>query len=314
MADKPEIILTNSYIPAVVKTLEERYTVHKLWLAPDPAALLKEVGPRIRALATSGIAGAPRAMLDALPNLGLIACHGVGVDAIDLDETRRRGIPVTTTPGVLTEDVADMGLALLLAVCRKVPPGDSHVRSGNWGAKQPFPLGKRVHGKRAGIVGLGQIGTAIARRLEAFAVTVSYVDVADKPVPYRRHASVAAMAKEVDFLIAAAAGGASSHKIIGAEVLRALGPEGVLINIARGSLVDEDALLAALESGGIWGAGLDVFDPEPNVNPRFQKLANVVMSPHQSSGTVETRIAMGNLVIANLDAFYAVKPLVTPLP
>lgn len=313
MADKPEIILTNAYFPAVVKALEERYTVHRLWLAPDKAALLQEVGPRIRALATSGIAGAPRAMLDALPNLGLIACHGVGVDAIDLPEAKRRGIPVTTTPGVLTEDVADMGIALLFAVCRKVAAGDTFVRSGEWAAKQPFPLGRRVHGKRAGIVGLGQIGSAIAKRLAGFSVSVGYVDVADKPGGHRRFPSVAAMAKEVDFLIAAAAGGASSHQIINAGVLQALGPEGIVINIARGTLIDEAALLAALESGGIAGAGLDVFDPEPNVNARFAKLGNVVLSPHQSSATVETRIAMGNLVLANLEAFYAGRPLVTPL-
>lgn len=313
MDAKPDLLVASPMMPFVMEALDRRYTVHRLWTAADRRALLAEAGPRIRALATSGSAGAGTELIAALPKLGVIVCHGVGLDAIDLDAAAARGIPVTTTPRVLTDDVADMALALLFAVCRRIPEGDAFVRSGAWAAKSPFPLGRRVTGKRAGIVGLGQIGAAIARRLAAFDVSIAYVDRLERPGPFRRFPDPASLAGNVDFLILAASGGADTDRIVNGRVLEALGRNGVLINVARGSLVDEDALLAALESGGIAGAGLDVFRDEPRVPERFLRLRNVVLLPHQASATVETRTAMGQLVLDNLEAFFSGRPLLTPL-
>lgn len=313
MSERPHVLIAAPMMPFVLEEIERRYQAHRYWQAADKAALLAGIGPKIRAVATSGTAGADSALLRALPNLGVIVCHGVGVDAIDVEQAAARGIPITTTPNVLTDDVADHALAVLFALCRGVARGDAFVRSGEWAARKPFPLGRRVTGKRAGIIGLGQIGGAIARRLAAFEVSVGYVDVADRPLPYRRYPDAAALAAEVDFLFVAASGGKGSPPVVGERELAALGPKGVLINIARGPLVDEAALLAALESGGIAGAALDVFVGEPAIDARFLKLGNVVLTPHQASATVETRTAMGRLVLDNLAAYFAGGPLVTPL-
>ena len=308
-----EILATAPLIPSVMQTLDDTYVVHRLWEAPDRAALLAEHGSRIRGIATNGSAGAGAALLDELPALEIISCFGVGVDAIDLASAARRGIAVTTTPGVLVEDVADQALALLLAVSRNIVAADRHVREGKW-AFSELALTRRVSGKKAGILGLGDIGKALASRLTAMRVSISYCNRRAADVPYRFVPDLEALAADSDFLIITASGGASTRNLVNARVLDALGPEGFLVNVARGSIIDEPALILALENRKIAGAGLDVFWDEPHPSPAFSRLSNVVLAPHAASGTVETRTAMGQLVIDNLAAHFAGKPLLTPYP
>ena len=253
-----------------------------------------------------------RSLIDALPALRLIACNGIGVDAIALDVARRRGISVTTTPDVLTEDVADMALALLLAVSRRIVEGDRFARSGAWGPNRMAP-GRRVTGKTAGIVGLGRIGRAVARRLVAFGMRVTYTDVIESSEPYAFVGDVVELARGADFLIVTAVGGATTRGIVNRAVLEALGPEGVLINVARGSIVDEPALVDALRDGTIGGAGLDVFANEPTIPALLTTLSNVVIEPHIASATIECRRAMAALVMDNVRAHFAGSALVTPL-
>jgi lactate dehydrogenase-like 2-hydroxyacid dehydrogenase len=299
--------------PALEAALDAAYQVHRLHLAQDPAALVREVAPRIRALVTTGAGGVANALLDALPALELVAIRGVGTDRVDLDHARSRGLRVTTTPDVLTEDVADLALALLLAASRRICVGDGFVRKGLWPA-QALPLARRVSGMRAGILGLGAIGSAIARRAEGFGMTVAYTGRAPKAgVPYRFEPRLADLARTSDVLFVAASGNPSSLGIVNAEVLDALGPEGILVNIARGSLVDEAALVAALVEGRLGAAGLDTFLDEPHVPEALFALDNVVLQPHQGSATAECRLDMGNLVLANLAAHFAGTPLPTPV-
>ena len=308
-----EILVTAPLIPSVMQTLDDTYVVHRLWEAPDRAALLAEHGSRIRGIATNGSAGAGAALLDQLPALEIISCFGVGVDAIDLASAARRGIAVTTTPGVLVEDVADQALALLLAVSRNIVAADRHVREGKW-AFSELALTRRVSGKKAGILGLGDIGKALAARLAAMRVSVSYCNRRAAEGPYRFVPDLEALASDSDFLIITASGGASTRNLVNARVLDALGPEGFLVNVARGSIIDEPALVSALQNRKIAGAGLDVFWDEPHPSPAFFALDNVVLAPHAASGTVETRAAMGQLVVDNLAAHFAGKPLLTPYP
>jgi hydroxypyruvate reductase len=310
---KPEVLQFQSLPPKVSEILEQTYTIHKLWEAADRSSFLQKVGPSIRGLATGGVSGASAALIDALPKLEIIAVFGVGYDAVDLDRARTRKIVVTNTPDVLTEDVADMALGLMLAVARKLVSGDRFVRERRW-LKERLPLGAKFSGKRVGIVGFGRIGSAIARRVEGFGCSVSYCDVqARTNVAYRFHRTPAELARDCDFLVCAAAGGSGTHKLIDAKVLEALGPKGVFINISRGSVVDEEALVAALVEKRIAGAGLDVFYDEPNVPPVLFDLDHVVLQPHQASGTVETRWAMGELMLRNLEAHFAGKPVPTPV-
>jgi lactate dehydrogenase-like 2-hydroxyacid dehydrogenase len=299
--------------PALEAALDAAYQVYRLHLAQDPAALVKEVAPRIRALVTTGAGGVANALVDALPALELIAIRGVGTDRVDLAHARSRGLRVTTTPDVLTEDVADLALALLLAASRRICVGDAFVRKGLWPA-QALPLARRVSGMRAGILGLGAIGSAIARRAEGFGMTIAYHGRAPKAgVPYRFEARLVDLARTSDVLFVAASGNPSSQGIVNAEVLEALGPEGILVNIARGSLVDEAALVAALVEGRLGAAGLDTFLDEPHVPEALFALDNVVLQPHQGSATAECRLDMGNLVLANLAAHFAGTPLSTPV-
>jgi lactate dehydrogenase-like 2-hydroxyacid dehydrogenase len=299
--------------PALEAALDAAYEVHRLHLAPDPAALVRAVGPFIRALVTTGAGGVANALVDALPALELIAIRGVGTDRVDLDHARSRGLRVTTTPDVLTEDVADLALALLLAAARRVCVGDAFVRKGLW-PTQGLPLAWRVSGKRAGILGLGAIGSAIARRAEGFGMSIAYTGRAPKAgAPYRFEPSLVELARASDVLFVAASGNPSSLGIVNAEVLEALGPGGILVNIARGSLVDESALVAALVEGRLGGAGLDTFLDEPHVPEALFALDNVVLQPHQGSATAECRLDMGNLVLANLAAHFAKNPLPTPV-
>jgi lactate dehydrogenase-like 2-hydroxyacid dehydrogenase len=305
MSMNGDVLLTGAMMPELESRLDAGYAVHRLHKAPDRAAFLAEVGPRIRGVVTGGVSGASRALMEALPQLGIVAVNGIGTDAVDLDYARGRGIRVTTTPDVLTDDVADLAMALLLATSRQLCQGDRYVRAGLWG-KQGLPLARKATGRKLGILGLGRIGRAIARRAEGFAMEIAYCDVAEIPgVPYRRVTPVIELARWADILVVAAAGGAQSRGIVDAAVLEALGPEGMLVNVARGSILDEPALVAALQSGRLGAAGLDVFVDEPHVPEALLSMDNVVLQPHRASATVETRIAMGELVLDNLAAFFA---------
>jgi lactate dehydrogenase-like 2-hydroxyacid dehydrogenase len=309
---KPDILQTGA-MPAIEAALNDAYTVHRLWDVPDRDRFLAEVGPRIRAIVTGGNYGASTALIEATPELGLIAVHGVGTDAVDLDLARARGIRVSVTAGVLTEDVADMALGLLLAVARRLAEGDRFVRAGKW-PKDRFPLGRKVAGKRLGILGFGRIGQAIARRAEGFGMVVSYTDVQELNLPQRFVPSLEDLARGSDFLVIAASASAQTRGLVGRAVLDAVGPEGILINIARGSIVAEAELVAALQDGRLGAAGLDVFVDEPNAPEALFSLDNVVLEPHQASATIETRVEMGRNVLANLEAFFAGRPLPTALP
>lgn len=308
---KPEILMVGPMMPQFSVALEHDYIVHRLWEAPDRDALLEKIGPNVKAIATNGTLGASGSLINALPNLEIIASYGVGVDAIDLSLAKKRGIPVTTTPDVLTEDVADMALALLLATARRIVVGDQYVRSGQW-ATGEMALTRRVNGKRVGILGLGRIGKALAKRLEALNMKISYSDRKELDVPYASDRELVKMAGNVDFLVVTAAGGDATRKIVNLPVLEALGPNGILINVSRGSIVDEEALIHALKEGKLGGAGLDVFASEPNVPEELKSMPNVVLQPHHASGTIESRSAMGDLVVRNLEAHFAGKPLLTP--
>ena len=310
---KPHLLLLGAYPASDMENLERNYQLHKLWEQPDQTAYLNKHGAEIRGLATRGDLGAKKEVLDLLPQLEMIACNGVGVDAIDLTTCRNRNIKVSNTPDVLTEDVADLALALMLGIARHIAQADAYTRAGRW-AQAPYKLLTRMNTKRLGILGLGRIGLAIAKRAEGFSMPISYhTRHARGDVPYKHYASPIELAHNSDFLVAIVPGGAATENLVNAAVLKALGPAGYFINVSRGSVVDEPALLEALENNVITGAGLDVFWNEPNINPRFLKLENVVLHPHGGSATVETRQAMGQLVRDNLAAYFAGKPLLTPV-
>ncbi|MCB1332619.1 MAG: 2-hydroxyacid dehydrogenase [Roseivivax sp.] len=249
-----------------------------------------------------------------LPNLKLIANFGVGYDSIDAAGAAKLGIKVTNTPDVLNDDVADLAVAMLLACCREVVKADAWVRSGDWGRKGDMPLNRKMSGGKLGIVGLGRIGRDIAERFAAFKMDIHYHSRSEKQTPgWTYHADVVDLAREVDFLVVALVGGAATKGYVSREVIQALGPRGIIINISRGTTIDEAAMLDALESGAIAGAGLDVFLNEPRVDPRFFALPNVVLQPHQGSATVETRRDMALLQLENIKMQLAGKPLVTPV-
>jgi len=259
----------------------------------------------VRALVTSGGRGAEAALIDALPDLELIAVYGVGYDKVDLEAAARRNVAVTNTPDVLTADVADMALALTLATVRRIVDGDRFVRSGVWSQKG-MPLTGGLASRRVGIVGLGRIGEAIARRFAGFDVEIGYCNRSPKTgVPYQAFADPRALAVWADVLVVAVAGGGDTAGLVDAETIEALGPEGYFVNISRGTTVDEVALLNALETGRLGGAGLDVFLGEPDIDKRFAALPNVVLSPHQGSATLGTRQAMGELMRANVAAHFS---------
>jgi lactate dehydrogenase-like 2-hydroxyacid dehydrogenase len=299
---KPDILQISPYAEWDQTPLDAAYHVHHLSAAPD----LSE----IRAIATTGGAGVSDAIIQACPKLELIAVNGVGYDAINLGLCKARGVSVTNTPGVLDGDCADLALAMALGLSRAVPAADAHARSGAWEAAN-FPLQRRFFGARAGILGLGRIGSEIARRLEGFDMQIAYSARSEKPVAYTYIPDPVALAAHVDFLFVVTLANAETRHIVNAEVLRALGPNGMLINISRAANIDEDALLTALETNQIAGAALDVFEGEPAINPRFKPLANVLLQPHQGSATEATRRAMGQLQRDNLAAHFSGQPLLT---
>jgi len=309
----PDVLLIGPYPEWDMVELEPRYTLHKLYEAVDRAAALREIGSRVRAIATRGELGASAELMMQLRQLEIVSCYGVGTDAIDLSYARGRSIAVTNTPDVLTEDVADLGVGLLLAVARGIVAGDGHVRSGSWSSRN-MGLTTRIYGKRIGIVGLGRIGAAFARRMEAFGCEIGYFGRNAKPGSgYRYFADLTELAAWADALVVTVAGGAGTRDLIGADAFAALGPEGIFVNLSRGTTVNEPALLEALQKRSIKAAGLDVFQNEPNINPAFRTLENVVLQPHHGSATVETRRAMGKLVRDNLAAHFAGSPLLTPV-
>ncbi|MDN2700771.1 2-hydroxyacid dehydrogenase [Janthinobacterium sp. SUN100] len=314
----PELlILAPSPSAAVNAQLEQHYTCHHAWQVPvdERHAWLAERAPVIRGVVTTGALGLNAAVMALLPKLEIVAVNGVGLDGVALDVARERGIAVTTTPNVLTDDVADVALALLLASARHIVALDRFVRDGGWERREAIVPASSLRGKTAGIFGFGQIGQAIALRLAAFGVKVRYFQpraIAGASAP--RAASLLALAQESDYLIVCAPGTPATRKIVERSVLDALGPQGTLINIARGALIDEDALIAALQDGRLGAAGLDVFADEPRVPAALRALPNVVLTPHVGSLTVETRHAMGQLVLDNLQAHFAGLPLLTPVP
>lgn len=290
--------------PLADDALASRFAAARLWEAADPAAWLQAHGKAVTVLVTSAREGCDAALMDALPSLRAICSWGVGVDTIDMPAAAARGIQVGNTPDVLDDCVADLAWALLLAAARRVGAADRHVRDGHWNRLGDFPLTTRVSGKRLGILGLGRIGRAIARRADGFAMDVRYHARGPRPdAPYRYEPSLTALAAWCDFLVVACVGGPGTRHLVSADVLAALGPRGVLVNIARGSVVDEAALIAALAGGRLGGAGLDVFEVEPGGPSALRGRDDVVLSPHVGSGTVETRAAMEQLVVDNVAAF-----------
>ncbi|HEX7040294.1 MAG TPA: 2-hydroxyacid dehydrogenase [Trueperaceae bacterium] len=315
-ASKVDVLLPEAIHPSTRARLESLFELHLLNEASDPEELLGRVGPRIRAVARGGQAAIDRRLMERLPALEIVAVFGVGYDGIDLAYARERGIVVTNTPDVLSEEVADLTIGLLIMTLRELARAERYVRAGDWARLGKFPPTRgSLRGRKAGILGLGRIGRAIARRLEAMGVPVAYHNRRRVPdAPYEYVASAVELAAAVDTLIAVLPGGAATDELVDAAVLRALGPEGVFVNVGRGSTVDEDALIAALRDGTIMAAGLDVFRNEPHVDPRFLGLDNVVLLPHVGSASLPTHDAMGELLVANLRSWFETGEPLTPVP
>ena len=310
---KPEIIVVGKIFARTQEKLDREFTCHKLYEAPDRDAFLKQHAGKVRALATFGASGADARLMDALPKLEIIANFGVGVDAIDVAAAKQRRIIVTNTPDVLNECVSDVAMALVLNTLRRFPQSEAYLRSGYWATRGAYPLATSLGGKTLGILGLGRIGESIARRALAFGMKIRYHNRNRKDVPYAYDGDVVALARNSDVLLVATPGGAGTSKIVNAKVLDALGPEGYVVNIARGSVIDEPALLAYLKEKRIAGAGLDVFEGEPKINPEWFSVENAVLFPHVGSATVETRTAMGDLQVENLRLHFAGKAVKTPV-
>ena len=311
----PDVLMPSAGMGVVAELVEERFPLHRLWLTPDREAWLAEHGPSIRAIASAG--GPVRvdvALMSRLPALEIVASFGVGYDHVDARWAGDHGIIVTHTPGVLDDEVADVALALTLMAVRQLPQAERYLRAGQW-LKASYPLTASLRGRTLGILGLGRIGKAIARRAEACGLTVVYHGrQAQAGVPYPHYSTLTGMAEACDILMIAAPGGPETRHIVNREVLGALGPDGVLVNIARGSLVDEQALIEALRSGAILAAGLDVFENEPNVPAELLALDNAVLLPHVGSASLRTRRAMAQCVLDNLLAFAEGRPPLTPVP
>lgn len=309
---KALLVMGNLLLPAEMDELEKHFDVIRLWKERDPEAVLQERRADIVAIASFHYVPVSKTLIESLPNLEIIAQFAVGTDNIDLAAAAARGIPVTNTPDVLTEDTADTGMALLLACARRVCEGDMYVRIGKW-LNGPAPLGVTLRGKKAGIVGMGRIGQAVAKRCSAFDMDILYYGPRKKDVPFQYFSSVPALAEAADVLILCCPGGAETAGLIDGPVLESLGERGILINIARGSVVDEPALVEALEKRRILAAGLDVFAHEPHVPEALISMDNVVLLPHIGSATIETRTVMGRLVVDNLLAHFNGHPLKTPV-
>jgi lactate dehydrogenase-like 2-hydroxyacid dehydrogenase len=309
---KPDVVVTgNIAAPGAIPALERHFTAHLLWQAENETRFLAGLAERVEGIAAGGHRRVDGALMDALPRLKIIANFGVGVDAIDLAAAKARGIAVTNTPDVLTLEVADLAMALILDVSRGLSAGDRFVRAGKW-PKGGFALQRGVRGKTLGILGLGRIGAAIAAHGEQFGMRVLWTGRRPRPdIAWPQVASPVELAQQSDVLVVACPGGAETFHLVNAEVLAALGPEGMLVNIGRGSVVDEAALVEALAERRLGRAALDVFENEPRVPPALLTMENVVLTPHIGSATIETRAAMAQLMIDNLLAHYSGQPLLT---
>nr|WP_198981608.1 2-hydroxyacid dehydrogenase [Herbaspirillum sp. ASV7] len=312
-SSRPVVLIAARLSPYLLGRLQENFTCHNLILDNLSEAQLAAIAPQVRGIAANGEAKINREFMARFPALEIVSVFGVGYDGVDVPAARERGIHVTHTPNVLNDDVADLAIALMLATARNVVRADHFARSGQW-KNGPFPLTTKVSGARLGIVGLGRIGEAIARRAAAFDMKISYHNRSPKDVPYTYVGDIKSLAAAVDFLVMITPGGAGTRALVDAEVLDALGPKGYLINVARGSVVDQPALIAALKEGRIAGAGLDVFENEPNIPDELAALENVVLTPHMASGTLVTRTAMADLAFGNLEAHFSGKPVLTPVP
>ena len=305
-----EVLITQKLLQSCEDAIDAGYTTHRLYEQSDKDAFLKEVGPRIRACA-GGDVGAD--LMDKLPNLEMVSNFGVGYDSIDTDEAKKRNIRVTNTPSVLNDAMAEITIGLMISLSRRLPQADRYVRDGKW-PSSAYPLQNELTGKTVGIVGLGRIGKEIADRCIAMKMRVIYFGRNQQPnLPFIYYDNLAEMARDTDWLVVITPGGEGTNKIVNREVLEALGPEGNVVNVARGTVIDEPVMVEMLQSGKLGGAALDVFEKEPEVPEALFALDNVVLSPHQGSATHQTRYAMGALVIANLDAHFAGDPLITPV-
>lgn len=302
-------------MPTIVGRLEEKFTIHRLWDAADRDAFLDEVGPRIRGVVTGGHKPVDAAMIDRLPRLEIVSNFGVGYDSVDAAHAGRRGVIVTNTPDVLTDEVADTAMGLLIMTARELSAAERWLRDGLWVEKGPYPLTHgTLRGKTMGIVGLGRIGRAIAGRADAFGMPVVYHNRREVPdAPYRWYPSLVDMARDVDILMSVAPGGEATRHLIGRAVLEALGPAGTLINIGRGSVVDEAALLAVLNEGKLFAAGLDVFEVEPCRPEALIAHPRTVLLPHVGSGSHHTRALMAGLVVDNLVHWFEKGAPLTPV-
>jgi lactate dehydrogenase-like 2-hydroxyacid dehydrogenase len=300
--------MTQPLLKSCADALEEKFTVHRLFAATDREALLRDIGPRLRGIAGGNV---DAALMDRLPKLEIVANFGVGYDSIDTAAAKARNIRVTNTPNVLNEAVAELTIGLMIALARRLPQADRFVRDGKW-VKGNFPLQSELTGKTVGILGLGRIGKEIAVRAQAMRMRVVYYGRRRQPrEPFIFYDDLTDMARDADWLVVIAPGGKGTEKIVSRQVLEALGPEGRLVNVARGTLIDEAAMVEMLASGALGGAALDVFVEEPKVPEALFGLDNVVLSPHQGSATNETRFLMGQLVVDNLVAHFAGEPLIS---
>lgn len=313
-ASRPAVLAVMKLPPFYLEPLRAAFTVLDRLHETDPEAFAK-LAPTIRGITGGGESQVPRALMDQLPALEVVSIMGVGYDKVDVPAAIERRIPVTHTPGVLDDEVADLALGLMLSVARRIPQADRYVRDNRWATEGNLPFSRKMSGKRLGIVGLGRIGKAIAARAAAFGMAIAYTGRNRQAgVEHAYHPTARDLAAAVDFLVVITPGGEGTRKMIDREVLQALGPRGYLINVARGSVVDEQALVEALRDGTIAGAGLDVFEQEPQVPQALREMDNVVLTPHMASATHETRQAMADLALANLQAHFAGKPLLTPVP
>jgi lactate dehydrogenase-like 2-hydroxyacid dehydrogenase len=309
-----DVLSIGSFPEATNAELANRFGITRHFNRPAPDALSAELKACIRGIATEANRGADRALIAALPKLEVISVFGVGTDSVDLAAARERNIPVSNTPDILTDEVADLAIGLMLASARQIVFADRYVRDGSWASKGPIPLGRSVGGKSMGVLGLGGIGRAIADRGAAFRMRVIYHGPRRKPeAPYEYIPDLIELARRSDYLMVACKGGPDTHHLVSAAVIAALGPQGTLVNVARGSVVDESALVAALAEGRLGHAALDVFESEPVPSPAVLKLPNVIVQPHHGSATLETRTAIGQLMIDNLSAHFAGRPLLTPV-
>ena len=307
-----EILMPRPVLASVEEALARDFTVHRLWEAADRDALLREVGPRIRGVAT--FHGCDAALMRACPKLEIVSSFGVGYDHVDTAYARQHNIRVCNTPAVLDDAVAELAFGLMISLCRRIPQTDQYIRQGRWAREGDYPFTGELTGAVVGVLGLGRIGKAFALRAQAFKMRVVYHGRSEQAyVPYVYYADLEAMARDVDWLVCIAPGGESTRGIISRRVLEALGSEGCLVNIGRGSAVDEPAMVEMLRSGALGGAALDVFADEPSVPEALLALDNVVLSPHQGSATHKTRWAMGDLVVRNLRAHFAGEPLISPV-